>query len=132
MERRSSRNRRAPADHRGYAQSSRAVDRSGQLDSGRPNTIIGKYAAARQSWTYVYARVRTTLKFVLGLTGRRLCSKRSLPSVPGRKAPGDPVPTFTMTVRGDGIAYIQFSGPREGEYLAADEVSFTPMNLDRK
>ena len=62
----------------------------------------------------------------------KVVDRASVPSVPGRKAPGDPVPTFTMTVRGDGIAYIQFSGPREGEYLAADEVSFTPMNLDRK
>jgi hypothetical protein len=58
--------------------------------------------------------------------------RASLPSVPGRKAPGDPVPTFTMTVTGDRIAYVQFSGPREGEYLAADEVRFTPANSDRK
>jgi hypothetical protein len=62
----------------------------------------------------------------------KVVDRASVLSVPGRKAPGDPVPTFTMTVRGDGIAYIQFSGPREGEYLAADEVRFTPMNLDRK
>jgi len=58
--------------------------------------------------------------------------RASLPSVPGRKAPGDPVPTFTMTVKGDRIASIQFSGPREGEYLAADEVAFTPVSLDTK
>ena len=58
--------------------------------------------------------------------------RASLPSVPGRKAPADPVPTFTMTVEGDRIAYVQFSGPREGEYLAADEVRFTPANSDRK
>jgi len=55
----------------------------------------------------------------------------SLPSVPGRETPGDPVPFFNMTVKGI-IAYIQFSGPREGEYLAADEVRFTPFDGDRK
>lgn len=52
----------------------------------------------------------------------------SLESVPARKAPGDPVPIFTMTVKAGRIAYIQFSGPREGEYLAADEVRFTPVD----
>ena len=51
-----------------------------------------------------------------------------LESVPGRKTPGDPVPIFTMTVSAKRIAYIQFSGPREGEYLAADEVRFTPLD----
>ncbi len=54
--------------------------------------------------------------------------RKSLESVPGRKAPGDPVPVFTMTVSAKGIAYIQFSGPREGEYLAADEVRFTAID----
>jgi hypothetical protein len=58
----------------------------------------------------------------------RLVDRASLESVPGRKAPGDPVPIFTMTVKGGRIAYIQFSGPREGEYLAADKVSFTPID----
>ena len=42
------------------------------------------------------------------------------------------MPTFKMTVKGDRIAYVQFSGAREGEYLAADEVRFTPVNSDRK
>jgi hypothetical protein len=50
----------------------------------------------------------------------------SLETVTGRKTPGEPVPVFTMTVTGKRIAYIQFSGPREGEYLAADEVRYTP------
>jgi len=53
--------------------------------------------------------------------------RAALDSVPNRKAPGDPVPVFNMTVRGPRIAYIQFSGPREGEYLAADELRFTPI-----
>ena len=58
----------------------------------------------------------------------KVVDRASFESVPGRKAPGDPVPIFTMTVRGSRIAYIQFSGPREGEYLAADEVLFTPID----
>jgi|SoiMethySBSTD1v2_1073268.scaffolds.fasta_scaffold216197_2 hypothetical protein len=57
----------------------------------------------------------------------KLVDRASLDSVPGRKAPGDPVPIFTMTVSASRIAYIQFSGPREGEYLAADEVRFMPV-----
>lgn len=61
----------------------------------------------------------------------KVVDRASLESVPGRKALGDPVPIFTMTVKAANIAYIQFSGPREGEYLAADEVRFTPVDSDR-
>lgn len=61
----------------------------------------------------------------------KVVDRASLPSVPSRKAPGDPVPTFAMTVKGDRIAWIQFSGPRAGEYLAADEVRFTATRLDQ-
>jgi hypothetical protein len=61
----------------------------------------------------------------------KLVDRASLDSVPGRKAPGDPMPIFTMTVKAARIAYIQFSGPREGEYLAADELSYTPIDGDR-
>ena len=43
-------------------------------------------------------------------------------------APGDPAPIFTMAVKDGRIAYIQVSRPREGEYLAADEVRFTPID----
>jgi hypothetical protein len=56
----------------------------------------------------------------------KLVDRAFLDSVPVRKAPGDPVPIFDMTVRASRIASIQFSGPREGEYLAADEVRFSP------
>jgi hypothetical protein len=56
----------------------------------------------------------------------KLVDRASLPSAPGRKAPGDPVPIFTMTVNAARIAYIEFSGQREGEYLVADELRFTP------
>jgi hypothetical protein len=56
----------------------------------------------------------------------KVVDRASLPAAPGRKAPGEPVPTFTLTVKAQRIAAIQFSGPRPGEYLAADEVRFTP------
>ena len=61
----------------------------------------------------------------------KLLDSASVESVPGRKAPADPVPTFTLTVKGSHIAYVQFSGPRGGEYLAADEVRFTPLDGGR-
>ena len=47
-------------------------------------------------------------------------------TVPGRKAPGDPVPFLELTVKAPAIAAIRFSGPRDGEFLAADEIRFTP------
>ena len=62
----------------------------------------------------------------------KVVDRASLECAPSRKAPGDPVPVFTMTVKADRIAYIQFFGPREGEYLAADEVRFTPIEGDGK
>jgi hypothetical protein len=61
----------------------------------------------------------------------KVVDRASLESVPNRKSPGDPVPMFTMTVRASRITYIQFSGPREGEYLAADDVRFTPIDGER-
>ena len=52
--------------------------------------------------------------------------RATVASAPARKAPSEPVPTFTLTVKGSRIAWVQFSGPRDGEYLAADEIRFTP------
>jgi hypothetical protein len=46
-------------------------------------------------------------------------------AVPGRKAPADPVPFLQLTVKAPAIAAIRFSGPRNGEFLAADEIRFT-------
>ena len=60
----------------------------------------------------------------------KVIDRAELASIPGRKAPGDPIPIFTMMVRAKRIAYIQFSGPREGEFLVADEVRFTPSEDD--
>jgi len=53
--------------------------------------------------------------------------RASLETIPGRKAPGDPIPTCELTVKGTNIAYIEFSGPRPGEFLVADEVRFVPI-----
>ena len=61
----------------------------------------------------------------------KVVGRASLDSAPGRKAPGDPVPVFTLSVKASRIAYVQFSGPREGEYLAADEVRFTPVENEQ-
>ena len=49
----------------------------------------------------------------------------SLVSVPGRKKPADPVPFVELTVKAPAIAAIRFSGPRDGEFLAADEIRIT-------
>ncbi|HSH16503.1 MAG TPA: hypothetical protein VLD18_10740 [Verrucomicrobiae bacterium] len=57
----------------------------------------------------------------------KLVDQASVEVIPGRKTPADPIPTFELTVRGPAIAYIQFSGPRVGEYLAADELRFTQL-----
>jgi hypothetical protein len=52
--------------------------------------------------------------------------KASLSAAPARKAPGDPVPFFQLSVKAPAIAAIRFSGPRNGEFLAADEIRYTP------
>jgi hypothetical protein len=51
--------------------------------------------------------------------------------VPGRKQPEDPVPTFELKVTAEEISYVEFSGPRSGEYLVADEVRFVPLDEAR-
>ena len=53
--------------------------------------------------------------------------KASIAAVLGRKAPGDPVPFTELTVKASEIAAIRFSGPRDGEFLAADEMRFTTL-----
>jgi hypothetical protein len=57
----------------------------------------------------------------------KLLDKAALEAAPARKAPEDPIPTFQLTVKGSNIAYIEFSGPRAGEYLVANEVRFVPL-----
>jgi hypothetical protein len=46
-------------------------------------------------------------------------------AVPGRKKPGDPVPFLTLSVKAQAIAAIRWSGPRDGDFLAADEIRIT-------
>jgi hypothetical protein len=57
--------------------------------------------------------------------------KASVAAVPGRKTPADPIPFFQLTVKASaasGIAAIRFSGPRDGEFLAADEIRITTVD----
>jgi len=57
----------------------------------------------------------------------KLLDKKSVDSVPSRKAPDEPIPFIALTVQGAAIAYVNLSGPRNGEFLAADEVRFTSL-----
>jgi len=57
----------------------------------------------------------------------QLVAEATVPAVPSRKAPADPVPQFELTVHAAEIATIRLSGPRTGEFLAADEVRFVPV-----
>jgi hypothetical protein len=57
----------------------------------------------------------------------QLLDTKSLAAVPNRKAPDEPVPFVTLTLKGPAIASVNVSGPRNGEYLAVDEVRFTPL-----
>jgi hypothetical protein len=52
-------------------------------------------------------------------------ARDGLDVVPGRKAPDEPIPMFTLAVRAPDIAYVEFSGPRNGEFLAAAAVRVT-------
>ena len=52
----------------------------------------------------------------------KVVDRASVAAVPGRRKPADPVPFFELTVRAPAIAAIRFSGPRDGEFLAADEI----------
>jgi hypothetical protein len=56
-----------------------------------------------------------------------LVDKASVAAVPGRTKPQDAIPMFQLSVKAPEIAYIRFSGPRSGEFLAADELRFTPF-----
>ena len=52
-------------------------------------------------------------------------AKASVDAAPSRKVPADPVPFFELTVKAPAIASIRLSGPRNGEFLAADEIRYT-------
>jgi hypothetical protein len=52
-------------------------------------------------------------------------ARDALDVVPGRQAPEQPIPLFTLAVSAADIAYVEFSGPRTGEFLAAAAVHVT-------
>lgn len=58
----------------------------------------------------------------------KVLGRDALKVVPGRKVPEEPIPTFELSVEADGISYVEFSGPRSGEFLAADEVRYVPLD----
>ena len=60
----------------------------------------------------------------------RLVDTAAVEVAPVRKSPADPVPYFTLTVKASAIAYVRFSGPRNGEFLAADEVRYRLANTE--
>jgi hypothetical protein len=57
--------------------------------------------------------------------------KASIAAVPGRKTPADPIPFVELTVKSSAIAAIRLSGPRNGEFLAADEIRFSPVDASQ-
>ena len=61
----------------------------------------------------------------------QVVDKASLIAVPGRKTPADPIPFVELSVKAPAIAAIRFSGPRNGEFLAADEIRFTTADANR-
>jgi hypothetical protein len=60
----------------------------------------------------------------------QVIDKASVDAVPGRKAPADPVPFIELTVKAPAIAAIRFSGPRDGEFLAADEIRYITADVN--
>ena len=57
----------------------------------------------------------------------KLLDRAALPdTVPQRKSPSDPIPSFELTVKADNIAYILFGGAPNGSALVADEMRYSP------
>ena len=56
----------------------------------------------------------------------QLVAEAAVSGAPARQSPADPVPQFELTVQAPRIASIRLSGPRNGEFLAADEMRFVP------
>jgi hypothetical protein len=57
----------------------------------------------------------------------KLVDQKSIATVPARTSPSEPVPFFIVTLKAPVIASVNISGPRDGEFLAADEVRFAPV-----
>src|SRR6185312_12917632 len=56
--------------------------------------------------------------------------KASLEKVPTRTSPGDPIPSFELTVKSPRIVSVRFSGAPPGGYLAVEKICFTPPRND--
>jgi hypothetical protein len=57
----------------------------------------------------------------------KLVDSATLPgTVPERKSPSDPIPSFELSVKGENIAYILFGGAPNGSALVADEMRYVP------
>jgi hypothetical protein len=57
--------------------------------------------------------------------------KTALEKVPNRASPGEPIPSFALTVKAPRIASVRFSGARPGGFLAAEEIRFVPLAAGR-
>ena len=60
-----------------------------------------------------------------------LVDSASVAAAPGRSNPKEPVPTFELSVKAPEIAYVRFSGPRSGEFLAADQLRFRISSIPK-
>jgi hypothetical protein len=93
--------------------------------------VRAKFPTPVSSVTIVFwASTRCPAKLQAFDQNNRVLDTAALTTAPERRAPGDPVPTFELTVKGDAIAYVEFSGPRNGEFLAADEFRFRPAKTE--
>jgi len=55
----------------------------------------------------------------------KLLDRAALPgTVPERKNPADPIPSFELSVKAENIAYILFAGAPNGGALVADEIRY--------
>jgi hypothetical protein len=58
--------------------------------------------------------------------GKRLDRATLAETVPERKSPSDPIPSFELTVKAHDIAYVLFGGAHNGGALVADEMRYKP------
>ena len=58
----------------------------------------------------------------------KLLDRAALPgTVPQRKDPAEPIPSFELSVKAENIGYILFAGAPNGGALVADEVRYVPV-----
>ena len=93
--------------------------------------VLASFAKSASSVTVVFwaSTGCPALLEALGPNGE-VVAKASVDAAPGRKTPADPVPFFELNVKAPAIAAIRFSGPRNGEFLAADEIRLTTVAAD--